>query len=182
MFLTGMSIANLPMVHGPGWYDDVSAISGWNGFIARFDGTDRHAEWISYLGGGTAHYPMAIGLDLSGGMVVVGGYTNDTEFSPLEFSGYYYQPAYNSNAGQDEDAFMVGFKTSTQSRLWSTLFGGEAGHGWAIAERITASCPSMARSTPPDGPRNIPIRPPISRWMTISRAVPGSIRSTTTTG
>ena len=54
VFLCGLtSSSDLGIVPGPGWYDDTWASLSC-GFIARFSGSDRSAQWISYFGeGGT---------------------------------------------------------------------------------------------------------------------------------
>ncbi|MBX2983365.1 MAG: hypothetical protein KF843_11880 [Flavobacteriales bacterium] len=159
LFLVGKS-GPLPSLEpgNSGWFDGVTATSGDNGFLARFDDEGR-PMWITYLGEGTNHSPYCITAD-NHGNVTVGGYTNDPGFDALQWPGYYFQPDYEPDLGNlDQDAFLVRFDQN-EERVWSTLFGGNAG-GLAQPQNIRAlheaggSIYAVGYTTmPPDAPTN----------------------------
>ncbi|MEB2342973.1 MAG: hypothetical protein OZ932_13335 [Flavobacteriia bacterium] len=135
LYLTGRC-GEMDLVAGQGWNDDQTDASGRNGFITRFSEGANNARWISYLGGGTNHSPYCMALDRHDELTV-GGYTNDTQFDPLQRPGHYYQTNYEPDFDDlDQDAFVVRFNDNME-REWATLFGGLAG-GLAQPQNIRA--------------------------------------------
>lgn len=85
--------------------------------------------WISYLGGGTHHFPYCLTIEPTDFSCTVGGYTDDPAFDALNWPGHYFQDSYNVDQdGVSQDAFVVRFNND-QVRVWSSLFGGNAGGG-----------------------------------------------------
>ncbi len=124
LYLTGKCGVLNTMENGTGWYDNTP--NGWNGFVARFRDGGNDPLWISYLGHGGNHSPYCLHVDHSGNLTI-GGYTNDGQFDPVQWAGHYYQPAYELDEGNlAQDGFLVRFNLG-QERVWSTLFGGQAG-------------------------------------------------------
>jgi hypothetical protein len=125
LYVAGACGVLADMVHGQDWYDDVP-FQDHNGFIARFKDNTNEPLWISYLGGGTSHSPYCLTLDPVENLTVA-GYTSDPPYDALNWPGHYFQDSfYADEGGLPKDAFIMRFNPS-QHRLWSTLFGGNAG-------------------------------------------------------
>ncbi|HRO39048.1 MAG TPA: hypothetical protein PLV70_01710 [Flavobacteriales bacterium] len=141
LYLTGKCGVLNTMVNGTGWYDNTP--NGWNGFVARFRNGGNDPLWITYLGHGDNHSPYCLHVN-NIGELTVGGYTNDPQFDPHYWPGHYFQTEYNVDlpSGPDQgspkaqDGFLVRF-TEPQERMWSTLFGGDAG-GLAQPQNVVA--------------------------------------------
>ncbi|MCO5274328.1 MAG: hypothetical protein M9900_05345 [Flavobacteriales bacterium] len=134
LYLTGKCGVLNTMVNGTGWYDNTP--NGWNGFVARFRDGSNDPAWISYLGHGGNHSPYCLHVEGNGDLTI-GGYTNDDQFAPMQWAGHYFQPAYQVDEDNMAlDAFLVRFNLN-QDRMWSTLFGGNAG-GLGQPQNITA--------------------------------------------
>lgn len=116
VFLCGQA-GELDIVEGPNWYDDVSG--GSNGFLARFDGSDRSPKWITYVGvGGTLLRAVEQGSD---GLISITGSTQDEDFPSVPSLGMYQQ---SDLLEVDRGAFLIQFKPD-QELLHSTWFGGD---------------------------------------------------------
>lgn len=120
VLLTGLTPVLNTLVNGPNWYGDMD--DGSNGFIARFDGSDRSPKWITYLGSAGSHHPMAIEQD-GLGLINITGFTDDHNLPHSTVAGMYDQAdVYESGYG----AFLVQFKPD-QELLHATWYGGDNG-------------------------------------------------------
>lgn len=132
LYLTGTSDTLPTLVNGPDYFDNVPSAQGINGFIARF-AEDTHApKWISYLGEGASgqYLPYCITAGPNdanyGAPVVVGGYSDGTNFPLVPMTGMYNQPNIVPDLSASKDGFIMLF-TEQQHLQWSTYFGGQGG-------------------------------------------------------
>lgn len=123
----------LPIVPGPGWYDDTALQTANNSFLARFSGNDRSLTWSTYLAGINTDYLNEIrtlSFDASGNLFVAGR-TRDLSlpvtplgdmFSTNIIQADLFQPL----IGEASDMFIMSF-TPDHWLAWCTYFGGQAG-------------------------------------------------------
>ena len=140
LYITGTCNGLPTLVNGPGWYDDVPAAQGRNGFIARFQNGNHAPKWITYLGEGpvNGHEPYCLSAGSTLGFpLTVGGYTDDTSFPSQMGNGYYYQPSIvPDDGGGVKDGFLIQFD-DLQNLEWSSYFGGR-GTSLTVPENVTA--------------------------------------------
>lgn len=186
LFITGTSGTLPTLVNGPGWFDNVPAATGRNGFIARF-GSDSHvAQWITYLGEGPVfidpfgnqqlmHSPSCITtLENNGTQLTIGGFTNDATLPLTSVNGMYYQPVFVPDAsGQfnNKDGFLIRFDGQQQVQ-WCTYFGGQGGSMY-IPENVTgladlgSSLYAVGYTSQPTGQVQTPIPLAGTTWGTM---------------
>jgi hypothetical protein len=126
VFVVGTTISayGFPLANpGGGAYFD-NTLNGyyWDGFIAKFSGSNLSLLWSTYFGGNDYDEATSVAVDGSGNVFVV-GWTEPPAGFPLENpgGGAYYDNTYN---GGDRDAFIAKFSGSNLRLVWSTYYGG----------------------------------------------------------
>ncbi len=112
---------------GSGAYFNGSNSGNFDGFIARFQGSNLSLTWSTYFGGPGTDMLMSLASDGSGYLFVAGGTTSQNNF-PLQNpgGGASYDNTYN---GEPNDAFIARFSTTSFALEWSTYYGGNNGDG-----------------------------------------------------
>ncbi|MBN8703001.1 MAG: gliding motility-associated C-terminal domain-containing protein [Bacteroidetes bacterium] len=121
-YVTGrVNSTNMPLVNpGGGAYFDGTHNGGvWDFFIWKFDAADS-LVWSTYYGGTALDEAMAIDIDNSNNLWLV-GMTTSTNIPTQNLTGAYNQVA---NAGQ-YDAFAIKFNSS-HALVWASYVGGSA--------------------------------------------------------
>ncbi|MFN3874394.1 MAG: hypothetical protein ACK4L7_00590 [Flavobacteriales bacterium] len=120
----------LPIVPGPGWYDDTPTLGVINGFLARFSGADRSLAWSTYVAGTDMNDIRTLYFDDLGNLYVAGR-TRDLSFPLRDLSGMFFSNSIQTDIFQglvpeESDLFIMSF-TPDHWLAWATYFGGEAG-------------------------------------------------------
>jgi hypothetical protein len=106
----------------------------YDGFIAKFLGSNLSLAWSTYFGGNGSDWAISVAVDGSGNVFMV-GQTSSTSNFPLANGGAYYVGTYN---GGTYDAFIAKFSGNNLSLVWSTYFGGN-GYDEAVSVAVDGS-------------------------------------------
>lgn len=130
----------LPIVPGPGWYDDTALQTGQNSFLARFSDEDRSLTWSTYLAGNDASFMNEVRtLQFDGiGNLYVAGRTRDLSLPLTPLEDLYYTNLIQADVFavdpgppptaivEASDMFVMSF-TPDHLLAWCSYFGGQAG-------------------------------------------------------
>jgi hypothetical protein len=154
------SDSNFPLANGGAYYDNSYNGSDYDGFIAKFSGSNPSLVWSTYFGGPSWDQATSVAVDGSGN-VFVGGLTWSSSNFPLANppgGTAYYDDSYN---GGTYDAFIAKFSGSDLSLAWSTYFGGNDmendisvavdGSGNVFVVGMTRSTSNFPLANPPGG-------------------------------
>jgi hypothetical protein len=122
VFVVGSTAStDFPLANGGAYYD--GTLDGtYDGFIAKFLGSNLSLVWSTYFGGNDWDWPNSVAVDGSGNVFVVGR-TSSSGF-PLwnPGGGAYFDNTHNGSY----DAFIAKFSWSNLSLVWSTYYGGNS--------------------------------------------------------
>jgi hypothetical protein len=118
------SSSDFPLADSSGraYYDDTYNGGPYDGYIAKFLGSNLSLVWSTYFGGNDLDAAVSVAVDGSGDVFVV-GVTRSTSGFPLVNPGgaAYFQ---NTHNGGTHDAFIAKFSGSNLRPVWSTYYGG----------------------------------------------------------
>lgn len=128
-----VSSIGLPIVPGPGWYDDTALQTAQNSFLARFSGEDRSLTWSTYLAGSDfadMNEVRTLYFDAIGNLYVAGR-TRDlslplTPLDDIYFTNLIQADVFQVGFPEASDMFIMSF-TPDHWLAWCTYFGGQAG-------------------------------------------------------
>lgn len=128
-----VSSIGLPIVPGPGWYDDTALQTAQNSFLARFSGEDRSLTWSTYLAGSDfadMNEVRTLYFDDIGNLFVAGR-TRDlslplTPLDDIYFTNLIQAGVFQVGFPEASDMFVMSF-TPDHWLAWCTYFGGQSG-------------------------------------------------------
>jgi hypothetical protein len=123
----------LPIIPGPGWYDDTALQGASNSFLARFSGADRSLIWSTYLAGSDfadMNEIRTLYFDAIGSLYVAGR-TRDlslplTPLDDIYFTNLIQTDVFQVGFPEASDMFVMSF-TPDHWLAWCTYFGGQGG-------------------------------------------------------
>jgi hypothetical protein len=130
----------LPIVPGPGWYDDTALQTAQNSFLARFSASDRSLVWSTYLAGNdfeSMNEVRTLCFDGTGNLYVAGR-TRDlslplTPLADMFYTNLIQADVFAVDPGppptaivEASDMFVMSF-TPDHWLAWCSYIGGQAG-------------------------------------------------------